>query len=109
MHTDASGEGLGAVLEQEQEDGQLHPVAYASRSINKHKKQYGVTELEALGVIWAVKHFRSYQIGQKCRVYTDHAPLKSMLHTRHQTGKLARWSNMLAEVDLETWEASPLV
>ena len=101
VHTDASGEGLGAILEQEQEDGQLHPVAYASRSINKHEKQYGVTELEALGVVWAVKHFRSYLIGQKCRVYTDHAPLKSMLHARHQTGKLARWSNMLAEVDLE--------
>ena len=62
---------------------------------------YGVTELEALGVVWAMKHFQSYLIGQKCRVYTDHAPLKSMLYARHQTGKLARWSNMLEEVDLE--------
>ena len=101
LHTDASGEGLGAILEQEQEDGQLHPVAHASRSINKHEKQYDVAELEALGVVWAVKHFRSYLIGQKCTVYTDHAPLKSMLQARHQSGILARWSNMLAEVDPE--------
>ena len=43
LHTGASGEGLGAILEQEQEDGQLHPVAYASRTINKHKKQHGIT------------------------------------------------------------------
>ena len=65
LHTDASGKGLGAILEQGQEGGQLHPVAYASRSINKHKMQYGVTELEAVGVVWAVKHFRSYLISQK--------------------------------------------
>ena len=51
LHTDVSGKGLGAILEQEQEDGQLHPVAYASRSINKYDKQYVVTELKALGVI----------------------------------------------------------
>ena len=87
LHTDASGEGLGAILEQEQEEGQLHPVAYASRSINKHEKQCGVTDLEALGVVWAVKYFRSYVICQKCTAYTD---LKSMLQARHQSGKLAR-------------------
>ena len=34
LHTNASIEGLGAVLEQEQEDGRLHPVAYASRSLS---------------------------------------------------------------------------
>lgn len=39
LHTDASG-GVGAVLEQKQ-DGELHPVAYASRSINYHEKRYG--------------------------------------------------------------------
>lgn len=101
LHTDARGEGVGAILEQVQEDGQLHPVAYASRSINKHEKCYGVTELEALAVVWAVKHFQSYLIGQKCTVYTDHAPLRSMLQTRHQSGNLARWACVLAEVDLE--------
>ena len=100
LHTDASGEGLGAVLEQEQ-DGKLHPVAYASRSLTKSEKNYGVTELEALGVVWAVKHFRSYLIGHKCVIFTDHAPLKSMLAAKHPSGKLARWSQTLAEVNVE--------
>ena len=76
------------MLEQEQ-DGKLHPVAYTSRSLTKSEKNYGVTELEALGVIWVVKHFRSYLIGHKGVIFTDHAPLKSMLAAKHPSGKLA--------------------
>jgi len=44
MHTDASVEGLGAILEQEQEDGKLHPVPYASQSLSKSEKNYGITD-----------------------------------------------------------------
>ena len=69
LETDASGCGLGAVLAQEQPDGRVHPIAYASRSLQKHEKNYGITELEGLGVVWAVKHFRPYLYGQKCTVY----------------------------------------
>ena len=47
LDTDTSIEGLGAVLEQEQDDGMLHPVAYASRSLSKVERNYGITELEA--------------------------------------------------------------
>ena len=101
LHTDASGQGLGAVLEQEQEDGQLHPVAYASRTLSKHESRYGITDLEALGVVWSAKHFRAYLLGHKCVVYTDHAPLKAMLKAKHTTGKLARWAGVIAELDLE--------
>ncbi len=49
VETDASQLGLGAVLEQEQSDGKLHPVAYASRTLQPSEKRYGITELEALG------------------------------------------------------------
>ena len=102
LHTDASGLGLGAVLEQEPEGGgPPHPIAYASRSLSKPEQKYGITELEALGVVWAVRHFRAYLLGNKCRVYTDHAPVRSLLNTRHPSGKLARWSESIAELDLE--------
>ena len=66
MHTDASTNGLGAVLEQEEMDGKSHPIAYASRSLSKAEKNYGITELEALGVVWGAKHFRALFAQRGC-------------------------------------------
>ena len=57
LYTDASRKDLGAVLEQEGEEGKIYPVAYASRTLSKHEKNYGITHLEALGVVWALRHF----------------------------------------------------
>lgn len=100
LETDASGVGLGAILAQEQPDDTVRPIAFASRSLQPHEKNYPVTELEALGVVWSVKHFRHYLYGHTCRVYTDHEALKSLMNTLHPSGKLARWGLALQEVDL---------
>jgi len=79
------------VLSQVQEDGSIRPIAYASCTLQKHEYNYGVTELEALGVVWAVKHFRSYLYGYRCDIYADHEALKSLLNTPQSSGRLARW------------------
>ena len=91
LDTDASGVGLGAVLAQKQDNGTVRPIAYASRTLQSHVKNYGVTEMEALGVVWAVRHFRHYLYGHHCDVFTDHEALKSLLNTPHPSGRLARW------------------
>lgn len=91
LETDASGAGLGAVLAQKQKDGSIRPVAYASRSLQPHERNYGITELEGLGMVWAVKHFRLYLYGHTCEVFTDHSALTSLLNTPQPSGKLARW------------------
>ena len=101
LHTDASGKGLGAVLEQIQDDGNHHPVAFTSRTLSKHEVKYGITELETLAVTWALRHFRAYLYGHRCTVYTDHAPVKSLLKAKHSSGKLARWCETVAKYDLE--------
>ena len=102
LETDASGAGLGAVLAQSQEeDDSVRPIAYASRSLQKHEKNYGVTELEGLGVVWAAKLFRPYLYGHHCTVYTDHEALKSLLNTPQPSGKLARWGMALQELNLD--------
>ena len=91
LETDASIQGLGAVLSQQQEDGKLHPVAYASRALNHSEKNYSVTELETLAVVWAITHFHSYLYGNCVHVLTDHSTVKAVLETPNPTGKHARW------------------
>ena len=55
MHPGAKG--LVAVLAQQQENDKVHPIAFASRSLHAQEKNYGVTELETLAVVWAAKLF----------------------------------------------------
>ena len=101
LKTDASLAGLSAVLAQVGEDGQVHPIAYASRSLLKHEHNYAITELEMLALVWSVKHFRAYLLDHKCVVYTDHAACTSLLNTPHPSAKLARWAMIVQEMDLE--------
>ena len=101
LETDASGQGLGAVLAQKEEDGLIQLIAFASRTLQPHVWNYGITELEGLVVVWAMKHFRHYLYGHKCEVFTDHEALKSLLSTPHPSGKLARWGLTLQEFDVK--------
>ena len=91
LETDASVKGIGAVLSQKLDDGRLHPVAYASRSLSVAERNYSITELETLAVVWAVQHFRAYLYGHNVMVITDHSAVKSILETPGSSGKHARW------------------
>ena len=91
LETDASVQGLGAVWSEVQEDGKLHPVAYASRALNPSEKNYSVTELETLPVVWAVTHFHSHLYGNQVMVLTGHSAMKAVLETSNPTSKHACW------------------
>ena len=90
LETDASGVGLGAVLSQKQASGDVAPIVYASRTLQSYEKNYGISELEALIVVWATKHFCTYLHGHSWDVITDHEALQALLNMPHPSGKLAR-------------------
>ena len=73
-------------------------MAYASRALHKHEQNYPITELETLGLVWAVKHFRAYILGHHCVVLTDHAACTSLLNTPHPS---AKWAMLIQEMDLD--------
>jgi hypothetical protein len=97
--TDASNVGLGAVLEQIDEDKERRPVSYWSRSLQPRERNYTVTERECLAVVEAIKHFRHYVYGTHFTVYTDHNALKWLQSAKDLTGRLQRWSLRLQEHD----------
>ena len=76
---DASSTGLGAILEQNENDNWV-PIAYASRSLTSAEKNYCQLEKETLSILFACSRFHQYVYGRKFYVYNDHKPLKAIFN-----------------------------
>ena len=100
LQTDASDQGLGAVLVQKDSNGFERVISYASRSLIDREKGYSATEKEALAVVYATDYFRPYLLGKKFTVVTDHSALR-WLHSVEPKGRLARWVMCLQEYDFD--------
>ena len=91
LETDACGVGLGAILSQEGDDHLLHPIAYGIRVLTPAERNYAVTELETLAVVWGIKHYCPYLYGHAVTVCTDHSAVKAILQTPSSDCRQARW------------------
>jgi hypothetical protein len=81
LHTDASGDALGAVLYQEQE-GMKRVISYASRGLNKAEKNYPPHKREFLALKWSIcDKCKDYLYGQRFTVLTDNNPVTYVLTT----------------------------
>ncbi len=85
--TDASG----AILMKTEENKRPHVIACTSHVLTAADSKYSVTHLEALAVVWALKHFRNIIFGYPFTVYTDHTAVTQLFHGKNLTGRLARW------------------
>ena len=107
LHTDASKNGLGAVLYQRQDDGTDHVIAYASHTLSKSEKNYDAHKLEFLALKWSVtERFHEYLYGKEFEVYMDSNPLTYILTTAKLDATGQRWVASLANYNFEIFYGS---
>ena len=94
VFSDASLNGLGCVLMQ---DGKV--VAYASRQLNLHEKNYPTHDLELAAIVFALKIWRHYLYGEKCFIYTDYKSLKYLPLQRELNLRQRRWMELIKDYD----------
>ena len=92
--SDASLNGLGCVLMKE---GKV--VAYASRQLKPHEKNYPTHDLELAAIVIALKIWRHYLYGEKCFFYTDHKSLKYLPSQRELNLRQRRWMKLIKDYD----------
>ena len=84
------------MLQQEQ-DGQLRVIAYASRALLHTERQYCITCKELHGVVYGLNKYRQHLLGRPIVVRTDHAALTYLMKTPEPIGQLGRSLDLLSE------------
>ncbi|KAM0053816.1 putative nucleotidyltransferase, Ribonuclease H [Helianthus debilis subsp. tardiflorus] len=94
VYCDASIHGLGCVLMQREK-----VIAYASRQLKTHERNYTTHDLELGAVIFALKIWRHYLYGTKCTIYTDHRSLEHIFRQKELNMRQRRWVELLNDYE----------
>ena len=97
---DTSDYAVGVVLGQHI-DKISHVIYYASRTLNDAQLNCSTTKKELLAVVFALDKFRSYLLGFKVIIYSDHTALKYLFSKKDAKARLIRWILLLQEFDIE--------
>ena len=102
LTVDASPVGLGAILSNMDSQGNVHNVAYASRSLSIVEQKYSQTECEALAVVWACERFHLYLAGTRFTVITDNKALEIIYSAKSKPpARIERWALRLQQYDFQ--------
>ena len=88
LQTDTSDTGLN----QRNEDGEEHPIAFGSRKLLPRERKYSAIERKAIAIVSGIRHFQTHLEGTKFEVQTDHNPLIHMSHMKDSHGRIGRWA-----------------
>jgi transposase InsO family protein len=91
--------GIGAILCQQDSNKNYCVIAYASRALVKHEKNYTPFLLEMMAAVWSMEHFDSYLRGRKFTLFTDHRPLEKLATVHKKT--LNRLQEAMLEYDFK--------
>ena len=94
---DASTVGVAGVLAQADDQGNLRPVAFTSKKLNSAERNYNSTHLEGLAIVYSLKVFRPYLLGEELRVETDCQAAVYLFSNKTPAGRLARWIVEISE------------
>ncbi|KAH0672578.1 hypothetical protein KY284_023665 [Solanum tuberosum] len=75
-------------------------IAYASRQLKSHERNYPTHDLELATVVFALKIWRHYLYGVRCEIYTDHRSLQYIMSQRDLNSRQRRWIELLKDYDL---------
>ena len=96
IYSDASMKGLDCVLMQED-----RVIAYAFRQLKPHERNYPVHDLELATVVFALKMWRHYHYGERCKIYMDHKSLKYFFTQKELNMRQRGWLQHIKDYDLE--------
>jgi hypothetical protein len=100
IETDASNDGMGAVLSQKDETtSEFRPVSFWSKRFIGAERKYATSEKELMAVVRAIQHFKQYVYGAHFEVVSDHQPLKWLYGLADPAPRLARWQTVLREYE----------
>ena len=94
VYYDASRQGLGCVLMQHE-----NVIAYASRQLKKHEKNYPTHDLELAVVFFALRIWRHYLYGVPCRIFTDHKSLQYLFTQKELNMRQRRWVELIKDYE----------
>ena len=94
VYSNASRQGLGCVLMQND-----RVIAYASRQLKKHGKNYPTHDLELVAVVFALKIWRYYLYGARCRIFTDHKSIQYIFTQKELNLRQRRWLELIKDYD----------
>ena len=101
IHVDSckNGRGPGAVLLQYNDQSELRPVAYFSCRLRKGETSWSATELEAMGLVYAIRYWSPYLKVQKFTAVVDHHALIWLVTRPAKTanGRILHWISDLQE------------
>ncbi|GJU56772.1 reverse transcriptase domain-containing protein [Tanacetum coccineum] len=96
VYCDASNQGFGCVLMQRNK-----VIAYASRQLKIHEKNYTIHDLELGAVVFALKTWRHYLYGTRSVIYTDHKSLQHIFNQKELNMRQRRWIELFSDYDCE--------
>ncbi|GFS36766.1 hypothetical protein Acr_00g0047920 [Actinidia rufa] len=79
---------------------ELPVIAYASRQLRPHEKNYPTHDLELAAVVFALKIWRHYLYGVTCEVFTDHKSLKYLFTQKELNMRQRRWLELIKDYDI---------